>query len=333
MEKLSIDFAEDILDLIPVGIYIFQDNRFVFVNNEVCKISGYSKEELLNVNPFDLIVNEKERKEIIKNTEKALIGDFKGLPSEQKVKVWCKDGETKHVSLRPLPIIFEGKKAIIVTVVDITKEVLEKEKREKLEEFVLLVNKMLRHDVLNHLSAVIGYLEIYKSESEKNYLEKAMKSTENCIKTLKRLKELEWLIEEGKEMKKISVREVFENVNLDADVQITIEGDCYVFADDGIHSIAENLISNAVEHGKSEIVEVSIKNKEGVCEVRVADRGTGIPDDLKEKVFYEGFSGVRDGRGTGLYIVKRLMEKYGGEVWVEDNSPTGSVFVLKFKTT
>ena len=78
---------------------------------------------------------------------------------------------------------------------------------------------------------------------------------------------------------------------------------------------------------------VSIKNKEGVCEVRVADRGAGIPDDLKEKVFYEGFSGVKDGRGTGLYIVKRLMEKYGGEVWVENNSPTGSVFVLKFKTT
>ncbi|RLI85273.1 MAG: hypothetical protein DRO98_07250, partial [Archaeoglobales archaeon] len=42
--------------------------------------------------------------------------------------------------------------------------------------------------------------------------------------------------------------------------------------------------------------------------------------------------GEKTGRtGLGLYLVKTLMERYGGSVEVEDNEPEGSVFVLKLK--
>ncbi len=331
MRKLSFDFAEDILDIIPGGIYVFQDGKFVFVNREVSRISGYSKDELLEMNPFDLIAGEEEKEEIIRNTERALEGKLHGLPSEQKVRIRCKDGEFKYVSLRPLPVIFEGKRAIMTTVVDITQEVLEREKRKRLEEYVRLTGKMLRHDVLNHLSAVTGYLELYRDFKDENHLKKATDSAESCIKTLKRLRELEWLIEEGREMRSVSVREVFESIHAGRDVRMVIRGNCRVQADDGIYSIAENLIANAVEHGESEEIVITIAKKEEWCEVRIADRGRGVPDELKTKIFEEGFSSAQEGRGTGLFIVKRLMEKYGGRVWVEDNMPSGSVFVLRFR--
>ncbi len=331
MRKLTIDIAEDILNMIPGGIYIFQGNKFVFVNNEVCRISGYSKKELLEMNPFDLILDEEVRDEIIRNTEKALRGNLQGLPSEQKVRIRCKNGEIKYLSLVPLPIIFEGERAIMTTVVDRTQEVIEREKRKKLEEFARLTGKMLRHDVLNHISAVAGYLEIYKDSRDEKYIEKASNSLESCVGTLKRLRELEWLIEEGKEMKKISVRDVFEKIKANKDVKITISGNCRVQADDGIYSIAENLIANAVEHGESEEINITIARKERWCEVRVADKGKGVPDELKVRIFEEGFSSAQEGRGTGLFIVKRLMEKYGGDIWVENNEPSGSIFVLRFR--
>ncbi len=331
MGKLSIDFAEDILDMLPVGIYIFQDGRFVYVNHEICRITGYTREELMDMDPFDLIVHEDERAEMMLNTEKALKGEFQGLPSEVEIKIRCRNEDIRHVSLRPLVVIFRKRIAIITFVRDVTQEVTDREKRRKLEEFIRLTGKMIRHDILNHLSAVSGYLELYSEKKNETHLEKAVESAENCIKTLKRLRELEWLIEEGKEMREISVREVFESIRTGMDVEVQIQGNCCVQADDGIYSIAENLIANAVEHGGSRDVAVTIMKKGKWCEVKVADRGKGIPDEMKSMIFQEGFTCAEKGRGTGLFIVKRLMEKYGGEVWVEDNKPSGSVFVLRFR--
>ncbi|HDN73870.1 MAG TPA: ATP-binding protein, partial [Archaeoglobus sp.] len=54
--------------------------------------------------------------------------------------------------------------------------------------------------------------------------------------------------------------------------------------------------------------------------------------EIKERIFEEGFKYGENARtGLGLYIVRKVMEKYGGKVWVEDNEPTGTIFVLEFK--
>ncbi|MFO8132483.1 MAG: ATP-binding protein, partial [Thermoplasmatota archaeon] len=66
------------------------------------------------------------------------------------------------------------------------------------------------------------------------------------------------------------------------------------------------------------------------CEIRVADEGSGIPDEIKQRVFEERFShGSTGGSGLGLYIVKKTMQRYGGSVDIEDNQPTGTVVVLR----
>ena len=38
-----------------------------------------------------------------------------------------------------------------------------------------------------------------------------------------------------------------------------------------------------------------------------------------------------DGTGIGLYLVQTLVERYGGAVWIEDNEPEGSVFVVEMR--
>ena len=64
--------------------------------------------------------------------------------------------------------------------------------------------------------------------------------------------------------------------------------------------------------------------------VRVADNGPGIPDTQKETIFGKGEKGLDSpGTGLGLYLVRTLVKQYGGAVWVEDNDPEGSVFVVE----
>jgi signal transduction histidine kinase len=63
--------------------------------------------------------------------------------------------------------------------------------------------------------------------------------------------------------------------------------------------------------------------------MRIADNGIGIPDELKDKVFQEGFShGVNAGTGLGLYLVSKAVERYGGDVRVEDSIPHGATFII-----
>jgi len=71
-----------------------------------------------------------------------------------------------------------------------------------------------------------------------------------------------------------------------------------------------------------------------MVEVRVADTGIGIPADERAKVF-EAFyqvdsSSTREygGTGLGLAIVKRLVDAHGGKVRIEENQPSGTVFVV-----
>jgi signal transduction histidine kinase len=68
--------------------------------------------------------------------------------------------------------------------------------------------------------------------------------------------------------------------------------------------------------------------------VTIGDRGSGIPDDHKQKIF-EKFHQINQGRkiagqgvGLGLAISKTIVEAHGGAIWVEDNPGGGSRFVV-----
>jgi signal transduction histidine kinase len=56
------------------------------------------------------------------------------------------------------------------------------------------------------------------------------------------------------------------------------------------------------------------------CRVMVEDNGPGISDDFKGRIFRRMLKGATNakGMGLGLYLVKSLVESYGGRVWVED---------------
>jgi len=75
--------------------------------------------------------------------------------------------------------------------------------------------------------------------------------------------------------------------------------------------------------------------KESAAEFRIIDSGVGVPDSEKAKIFeafYQvdgGSTRTAGGAGLGLSIVKRLIESHRGTVHVENNTPNGSIFVVR----
>lgn len=114
----------------------------------------------------------------------------------------------------------------------------------------------------------------------------------------------------------------------------TLNDDLNVYTDENfLTSILENLMSNAIKFSNAGgVIELSAEKKDKFIEISIKDYGVGIhPDDLK-KLFKldQGFSTTgtmrEEGAGLGLILCKDMVQKAGGEIWVESTEGEGSNF-------
>jgi signal transduction histidine kinase len=101
-----------------------------------------------------------------------------------------------------------------------------------------------------------------------------------------------------------------------------------------IGQVVFNLLSNAVKYSAGRDIRVRLRADGATAEVRVTDRGPGIPGDWLETIFeprvrlIEPGAGQPSGSGLGLYVARRLAEAHGGSLHAECDGP-GATFVLR----
>lgn len=196
-----------------------------------------------------------------------------------------------------------------------------------LSDSLRFLNKVIRHDVRNKLTAILGYAELGKKSKNPEYYEKIEDVIKKTVEMIDRIKELEGAFSELK-LKEMDIVKVIEEVMKGYNVEWSVKGRAKVKADEGLYTIIDNLVQNAIKHGKSKKIEFYVNDLEEFVEIRVVDYGVGIPDEIKDRIFDEGFSTSSD-TGLGLFIVKKLVERYNGSISVTDNEPSGTVFVIK----
>ncbi|PSH04955.1 MAG: hypothetical protein CXZ00_04210 [Acidobacteria bacterium] len=103
---------------------------------------------------------------------------------------------------------------------------------------------------------------------------------------------------------------------------------------EGIKRVVANLVDNAAESLNGCMVReirigtVLLESRDAV-EIEVADTGTGVTAETKEKLFLPYFSTKARGTGLGLAIVARILEDHGGSIRIEDNHPVGTRFLIE----
>ena len=102
-------------------------------------------------------------------------------------------------------------------------------------------------------------------------------------------------------------------------------------------SVVTNLIDNALKYsGSKKEILLELENKNGLPFIRVSDKGCGITDSDKVKVFDKfyraGNEETRNSKGTGLglYIVSYILNRHKATIKIQDNVPQGSVFEIQF---
>lgn len=124
-------------------------------------------------------------------------------------------------------------------------------------------------------------------------------------------------------------RELFPNAEFHLEDAVP---DVDVMANELLTSVFKNLLNNAIQHNDKDtpIVSISVEELDSSVVVSIADNGPGIPSAVKDSLFEEGSHGPESmGTGIGLYLTKKLVSQYEGDIWVTDNSPTGTVFHLQ----
>ncbi|MCS7143555.1 MAG: HAMP domain-containing histidine kinase [Archaeoglobaceae archaeon] len=208
------------------------------------------------------------------------------------------------------------------------------DKMNDMKEAFRLMSRALRYDVLKKLQLISGFVEVYDLTKQQEYLEKAIKGVKEAGEYIEKIGSLEKTVStEETTLKPINVRNLVEEIKSNYEIPIVVKGSCTVLAGDEISLAIENLIENAIRHSGTDRIEVVLSEIENEGEIRVIDYGTGIPKEIKKELFKEGFRyGETAGLGFGLYIVKKIVERYDGRVWVEDTKPTGATFVIRLKT-
>ena len=306
-----------------------------YSNDAVKKILGYGSEEIVGMDSM-LLWPEKVRTDTQRKDHLGRLAEGKGWINFQAL-FEHKKGHPVYVLSSAVPLFDENGKLKGYRGIDrdINERVKKDRELEDSKEQLDLINKILRHDLTNNLTVIGIALDHYKREGDQSMLDSAEAKVYGSFKLIDQMKSLESIISKGGALRSVDVHDIVEKISSNLDIEVENQCHCRVMADDAFHSLVENLIRNAIKHGGTDRMVIRClgdQDGEGIITLDVIDFGIGIPNNIKEKIFGEGFThGGGGGSGLGLYIVERTLLRYGGSISVHDNEPNGAVFRLRLK--
>ncbi|MDQ8187524.1 ATP-binding protein [Pelagicoccus sp. SDUM812002] len=232
------------------------------------------------------------------------------------------------------------------------------EAKERAEESDRLKSAFLAnmsHEIRTPLNAVMGFAQLLRTgdgtaEERDKFLDIILSNGNHLLRILGDIIELAKIESNQLRMEPVKfdlqgllaetysafhdriVTESDSLVELVVDKQIQSQ-DCMICDETRLRQIIYNLVSNSIKFTMKGTINVGYERKEnGFVEFYVADTGPGIPAEMRERVFKRFRQGSvntgrrNDGVGLGLSICQGLVSLLGGEIWLDENTPNGSVF-------
>lgn len=189
------------------------------------------------------------------------------------------------------------------------------------------------HDFTNKLHVILGLIQMQKYDEATSYI---MNITMVQQKTIS-------LIMRSVDDPSVAALLIGKHARAcELDIRFTLKsGSCFKKKDVRIPSgslvtIIGNLLDNAMDsmNEKSEPpkeLSIGIFTSQEAMLISVDDTGGGMTKEVQEHMFENGFSTKGEERGTGLYVIKNLIESYGGSITVDSELDVGTSFLISFQ--
>lgn len=339
------EYTSDILDAIDDMFYVLdEEGHLQRWNQTLCDVTGYTDEEVTSMHALDLFDDDQS------SIEDSINGAFEIGQTRLEADLITKHGKT-------IPYEFiaskledpDGNPVLAGIGRDITKR---KEQRRKLEESNERLEQFAyaaSHDLQEPLRMITSYLQLiesrYKEDLDQDgeeFLEFAIDGAERMKTMIEGLLEYSRVDTQGDPMEQVNLNTVVDDVTDDLQLKIdetdaTIRSDDLptVMGDDGqLRQVFQNLLNNAIEYNEegSPEVDISVEQREKKWKISVQDNGIGIDPSETDRIF-EVFQRLHpqdaySGTGLGLALSRRIIERHGGNIWVDSEPEEGSTFFI-----
>jgi PAS domain S-box-containing protein len=305
-------------------------------NEGFCEITGYSEQDIKNKNAVHVFIPEKDW------------GAFYGVlddPSTLKqgayiTQIFKKGGDKLWVRLKMTPLTMNDEfQGFLITIIDITQERM---KQQDLKAFTASA----AHDLNSPLATILMAIAIFEPENLNEEQQMLLRSISETATSMRQL--LEDLLSYSRlgmgnlEKTELDLNAIVKNIWYNETKhgfrgRLTFHELPPVMGNESaVRQLYTNLISNAVKYSsKKETPQVEIGSKmlEKDLVYFVGDNGAGLSEDNLKDLFtpFKRFHANFPGNGMGLAIVKRIVEKHGGKIWVKSEIAVGTTFYFTLR--
>jgi nitrogen fixation/metabolism regulation signal transduction histidine kinase len=340
-KETSFQYLQKILELVNTGIISFnvEDGEIIWMNDALKKMLRL---------PYLKHIHS------LANRDKGLYDEIISLkPTESKIAVVHLESHSFKILISGTAFQTDGKRFMLIAFQNIN-EALDETESKAWKKLL----SVMTHEIMNSVAPISSLADTLKGRLQLAipHLEDAggaVHDLEVGIDTIKRRSEgllkfaetyrnLNKIIKPN--VKQVLVRDLFENLyqlmeptldkkNIEMDIVLKDTGLSVEVDPSLIEQVLINLVVNAIEALKDRpnaMIVLSATSNNNKVAIKVADNGSGIPDDVLENIFIPFFSTKKTGSGIGLSLCKQIMMLHKGNIIVHSVPGQGTAFTLQF---
>jgi PAS domain S-box-containing protein len=322
-----------IFDTVNDGIHLQEigtdgmPEKFIDVNETACRMLQYSRDEMLKQEPLNFDSGDHNRPLPDITRELSTTGH-----TVFETRHHRKDGTLVPVEINVHIGHLQGKRVAISVVRDITERKQAEDAIKKANKQVSLLTSITRHDILNQLTMLEGYIARLKKLPGDDNFSGMIQKEEKIVKTIysqivfTRIYQNVGVQPPQWKNVKTSISSVLVTANVGNVSVVLNTGNLEIYADLLIEKVFFNLIENALRHGKH-VTRIWVSYQQAGKNVILAieDDGIGIPEQDKEQIFTRGYG---KNTGYGLFLTREILAITGIIIRETGTPGTGARFEM-----
>lgn len=364
--KASEELFRTVFEASPTGLIIIDKEKLTIdVNNSALTIFGLEdKKDLIKYSKFFIGKDINLKKEKSKFDDIISYEKYQHSIDIKLIKTWIDSQKQQpkrgivHIEVSFTPISKKDSKVIsyLIQIQDVTKNreivqdlIEQAQELKKLNDDLKTFSTAVSHDLKSPLIRVDGYIQtIFSeysdslSEKVKTKIEEIEDSTKEMFQLITNILNLATIKDKEMDYQKVNLSsmavEIIQKLKNDESDQnkhhIIINPNLIAYGDEGLLRIMlDNLFRNAWKFTKQKNkpkIKFSVKNRNNKQIFYIRDNGAGF-DQEKSNIIFEKFRRLHtpqeyEGKGIGLSIVKKVIDKHKGKIWVKSKKGKGTIF-------